>query len=192
MSAIIRHALNMLPYMALALPVYLIARACYVKSKGVKIIWRRELLLLIFAVFAVGLASQTVIPKFETGVNGFSIVKERIHETNLLPFTVVIETYNEVFINGNLAYFLINFLGNVVLFVPFGLFTQLLWDIPKRKSLLIGLGASLFIEFCQLFLARGTDVDDLLLNTAGTCLGLLIFALFKKICPKFALSFRNK
>lgn len=192
MSAILRHAANMLPYMILALPVYMIARAAYIKSKGIKPLWRRELLLLVFAVFAVGLASQTVIPKFEFGINGFSILKERIHETNLIPFKVISQTYHEVFIGGNVAYFLINFLGNILLFIPFGLFTQLLWNIPKRRSLLIGVGASLFIELCQLFLARGTDIDDLFLNTLGTCLGLALYLLLNKLFPRFASSFKNK
>ena len=64
-------------------------------------------------------------------------------------------------------YFLINFLGNIIMFMPFGLFIPYLWGISGKKTILIGFSSSLFIEFCQLFLSRGTDVDDLILNTLG-------------------------
>ena len=38
----------------------------------------------------------------------------------------------------------------------------------------------MFIEICQLFLTRGTDVDDLILNTLGVVFGLLCYKLLYK------------
>ena len=78
--------------------------------------WYHEITLFLFVIFIVGLASQTVIPKIEFGVDGFGIVQNGIHNTNLIPFKVLTETYNEVFVNGNVNYFIINFLGNIILF----------------------------------------------------------------------------
>ncbi|MBQ5810565.1 MAG: VanZ family protein [Clostridia bacterium] len=49
-----------------------------------------------------------------------------------------------------------------------------------------------FIEFCQLFLARGTDIDDLLLNIFGAFLGVLIYTFLQKAFPKVVASFRLK
>ena len=126
------------------------------------------------------MSSQTIIPKFESGVGGFKIVKSGIHETNLIPFKVLVETYNEVFVNGYINYFLINFLGNIILFIPFGFIVSLLWKVSNKKVIVIGFYSSLFIEICQLFLTRGTDVDDLILNTLGVVFGLLRYKLLYK------------
>lgn len=188
MNAILKYLVNMLPYMLIALPIYLVARIIFLKSKKRKLNWFREAAMLVFVLFAVGLASQTIIPKFEFGVNGFGIVQERVHKTNLIPFKVLYETVMLVR-NGNFNYFLINFLGNIILFAPFGFFIPLLWGTSAKKTVLIGFCCSLFIEICQLFLARGTDVDDLILNTSGVLLGVLIFKLFRKIFKDFAEKF---
>ena len=61
---------------------------------------------------------------------------------------------------------------NVALFVPFGALASRLW--PGRRLLLRaaggGLAFSLLIELSQLLNSRRTDVDDLLMNTAGAVL----------------------
>lgn len=76
--------------------------------------------------------------------------------------------------------------GNIVAFVPLGVFVGLLrpGDDSWRLALLIGLGASLAIETTQVLLSvvigypyRQFDVDDLLLNTLGTGLGYAAFRL---------------
>ena len=84
----------------MTIPIYLLIRFVYLKSKRKKLNWHHEVVLFLFVIFIVGLASQTIIPKFETGIGGFKIVKSGIHETNLIPFKVLFETYNEVFVNG--------------------------------------------------------------------------------------------
>ncbi|WP_411349919.1 VanZ family protein [Paenibacillus sp. WLX2291] len=66
----------------------------------------------------------------------------------------------------------INLLGNVVVFVPFGL----LIPVVRSVRVLPFAGAfALFIlvlEILQLITRRGTfDVDDIVLNTLGACLG---------------------
>lgn len=189
MHAIIRYVVNMIPYMLIAAPVYLIIRIIFVKVKKIKVNRLREITMFLFVVFLIGLASQTIIPKFEIGANGFHIVKTGIHETNLIPFKVLFETYNEVVVHGYINYFLINFLGNIVLFIPFGLIIPLLWKTTTIKTILIGCCSSLFIEFCQLFLTRGTDVDDLMLNTTGVLIGILVFKFLQKHYKEFVEKF---
>jgi glycopeptide antibiotics resistance protein len=70
--------------------------------------------------------------------------------------------------------------GNIVAFLPLGLFVALLLPAGHswRLALLVGLGVSLAIEIAQVLLSlvigypyRQFDVDDLLLNTLGTGLG---------------------
>ncbi|MBQ7944226.1 MAG: VanZ family protein [Lachnospiraceae bacterium] len=182
MSAIVRYVIKMMPYMMLAIPAYLIIRTIFVKVKKIKVNWYREIVMFAFAVFVVGLASQTIIPKIEIGENGFAIAQNGIHETNLIPFRVFVETYNEVFVNGHVTYFLINILGNIILFMPFGLVIPLLWKVSCKRTLVIGFCTSLFIEVSQMFLKRVTDIDDLMLNTMGVLLGVMVYSLLKRCC----------
>ncbi len=189
MSAIVRYFIQMLPYMIVTAPVYIIVRVIFAKVKMIKVNWYRETLLFAFVIFTIALASQTVLPEFEFGANGLYIIQNGVHKTNLIPLKVLWETYTEVFVNENLNYFLINFLGNVILFVPFGLFIPLLWNVSAKKTVLIGFLSSLLIETCQLFLIRATDVDDLLLNTSGVLLGVAVFQFLKKNCKSFVEKF---
>jgi len=190
MSLIIKYVLNMIPYMVISLPIYLVMRFIIFKIKNQKINWYHEIGLLLFVLFIVGLASQTIIPKFEFGINGFGMVKNGVHKTNLIPFKVLFETYTEVFVNDYLNYFLINFLGNIIMFMPIGFFLPLLWNLSNPKIIIIGFCSSLFIEICQLFLTRGTDIDDLILNTIGVGLGLLVYKILYKKLKKFIVRFR--
>lgn len=71
-----------------------------------------------------------------------------------------------------------NLLGNVIAFVPFGLFLPIM--INNRFGYigmtLLSLDLSLFIELLQLVSKVGSfDVDDLFLNTIGGLIGYCIF-----------------
>ncbi len=182
MSVIVKYIINMLPFMLLAMPFYLIGRIFYIRKKKIEINYYHEIGLFIFTIFIVGLASQTIIPKLEIiSSNRLSIVKSRVHKTNLIPFKIIEETYREIIKYKNINYFLINFLGNIIMFIPIGFFLSLLWKLEDKKVVMIGFCSSLFIETSQLFLRRGTDVDDLILNTLGVYLGLVLYKLLKKI-----------
>lgn len=192
MTSILKYIINMFPYMLIAVPIVLCIRFFICSKRKLKINWYHEITLFIFSLFLVGLASQTIIPKFEIGMNGgLSISKNGMGEINLIPFKVLFDTYREVFENGYINYFIINFLGNIIIFIPLGFFIPLLWDITNKKVILIGFCSSLFIELCQLFLARGTDVDDLILNTLGVCVGLVLYRILYKWFGKMK-KFKNK
>lgn len=79
------------------------------------------------------------------------------------------------FLNSPVQY-IKNSVLNVVLFVPAGIFLPLLWKEFQRlrNTAVFGLVLSLGIEILQLFTFRLTDVDDLIMNTAGSMLGYLI------------------
>ncbi len=75
---------------------------------------------------------------------------------------------------------LINLAGNVVLFLPLGIFLPWLW--PKNRRLwrvaAVTAGIITLVEVTQLFTLRGScDVDDLILNVAGACLGYGLYRL---------------
>ena len=110
MNAISNYIINMIPYMIIAVPIYLIIRFLMLRKSSRKFNLYHEIALLIFVIFIVGLASQTVIPKIELGINGnINILKNGTHGINLLPLKVLFETYREVFINLNINYFVTGF-----------------------------------------------------------------------------------
>ena len=88
MSAIIRYIINMMPYMAITVPIYLIARIVFVKAKKIKSTVQHEIALFVFVVFLVGLASPTIIPKIEFGACGFNFWQYGTHRTNRSPFNI--------------------------------------------------------------------------------------------------------
>ena len=88
---------------------------------------------------------------------------------NLIPIVRLFETYDG---------WLINIIGNVTMFIPVGL----VWPFCFKqldtlgKTVLAGAGFSLLIEITQLpFYDRCSDVDDLILNSAGILIGALIY-----------------
>lgn len=74
--------------------------------------------------------------------------------------------------------------GNVVMFIPFGLLMPVFWKQHWWQTLLIALGTILCIELIQPFLDRGFDVDDIFLNLVGATIGLLLSTIPRKFCPR--------
>ena len=75
---------------------------------------------------------------------------------------------------------------NVVLFAPLGFFLPLLYKKYSHISTvaLTGFLFSLSIEIVQMFGRGATDINDLITNTVGACLGFFIYQLLNKLIPK--------
>lgn len=79
--------------------------------------------------------------------------------------------------------FIINFVGNIVAFLPMGLLPPLIRSRPTRlwQVLVFSFGLSLFIESCQFVSGRRVaDIDDLILNTLGGYLGFVLSQRIKR------------
>ena len=182
------YILQTLIVMAAALPVYLAVRAVLLALRRKKLArsWARELALCLFSLCLAGLFSQTLL------AGGYALGRNQARavwwsQFNLVPFRIFADSAAQIQRNHNFDYFVVNFLGNIAMFVPIGLFLPML--SPKcslSKTLLIGLGISLFIELCQIPLGRGVDIDDLWLNTLGAAAGYALFALARRIWPRLA------
>lgn len=74
----------------------------------------------------------------------------------------------------NILYGMVQSLGNIILFIPCGIFIQ---QFSKKRNAFLSVFycflVSLLIETCQLFLPSSFDVDDLFLNTLGGAIGVL-------------------
>ena len=75
---------------------------------------------------------------------------------------------------------------NIVMFVPFGALFAAIHPSFARLSVVLPLGMLLttIIETTQLLMRNGQcDLEDLVANTVGACLGLLLFKLIRRIMP---------
>lgn len=172
MNKVFTYLSDMFNYIIIAIPIILIIRIIFLCVKKKKFNIKYEISLLIFILFLIGLFSQAFIPN-----NGK-------HITNLIPFKIIYDTYNQVFNKNNINYLIISFIGNVIMFIPIGFLIKKLWNLSDKKTILIGFLISLFIEFVQLFLKRTSDIDDLILNTLGVYLGILLFNIYIKYKKK--------
>lgn len=100
---------------------------------------------------------------------------------NFIPFTTI-GTYLFNIDNYNFDTWFYNTLGNVLLFLPIGVFLSFRFPkISKVWSIITILLFSLVIEIIQYITQLGVlDVDDILLNTFGGFLGFLILDLVNK------------
>lgn len=148
----------------------------------------REGALLLFFMFMAGLLALTLTP---AGFWGSVLHGRRPFfpgpfrgGVNLVPFHRSWELFRYYQAHGFWNSILINFPGNILMFLPIGFFAALLSDKPRWwKGTLCTFGVSLFIEVFQLFVSRGTDVDDLILNTLGGLLGHWFFLVFRRVFP---------
>lgn len=89
---------------------------------------------------------------------------------NFIPFREILR-YN---IGSRL--FFKNVLGNMIMFLPYGFFASYLLHNKKLSlSLILTIIASVSIETVQMMIGRVFDVDDILLNICGGCLGFFVY-----------------
>ena len=141
----------------------------------------------------VGLCLFTLCMSLVFQITGLSPMSgwppDAITETdyNLVPFVGIWEILDSSFRYSDPIYAVSNLLGNVALFIPLGFFVPLLWKRYRKlwKTALFGLAVSLCVELVQLLVGRGTDVDDLILNTIGAVVGYALFRLARKLARPF-------
>lgn len=126
---------------------------------------------------------------YPEGTNSFFDREVWLANSNLVPFQNTL-----IYINGREKFYLEiiinNTLGNILVFLPLGIFLPHLFKKYRSysKMFLHSLLLSLFIEIIQFSMQIGQfDIDDIILNTAGAILGLLIYDTIVKL-----INFGNK
>lgn len=110
----------------------------------------------------------------------------RDYQYNLVLFREIRRFIKYRHILGTAAV-VINVAGNVAVFVPLGFALPVLFERIKSflQVLILSFSISLLAETMQLVLKVGCfDVDDLLLNTIGGCVGYLIYLAFRRCFGK--------
>ena len=174
--------------MIAAIPLIIILRIIsYIinRKRDIHTTLMHELMILLFAVFICGLVSQTILPKIEFSLPDIVIINSKTESSfNFIPGKIITVSV-EYLSKGEPDYFILNFLGNIGIFIPIGLLVPLIWRCSLKKTVLIGFLCSLSIELIQIPLPRCTDIDDLWMNTLGALIGALLYLLLDKLFPKF-------
>lgn len=105
---------------------------------------------------------------------------------NIEPFKEIKRFWNSA-LDKNYTLFIVNIIGNMLLFIPFGyLFTVVMEDRRVRPGMsfvdtfLAALLTILLVETCQLITKVGVfDIDDIILNTIGAVVGYMIYILVR-------------
>lgn len=129
---------------------------------------KRNLINVLFLGSILFIIRLTMFPESSLGIG------EEKGSINLVPFY----TMRDLLLHRPFGEFIINTIGNIILFIPFGFFLSIKFKkidgLPK--SFLVGMMFSISIEIVQLFVPnRWTDIDDVILNTLGTGIGYIVF-----------------
>ena len=159
------------PMLLIVSIIILTIRVTYLVYNKKKIELHKELLMFLFIIYILLLYYIVSFQDNNYGTNNFIPFKEMFR-------------YN---INSDL--FIKNVVGNIVLFIPLGVFISL---YIKNKNFFITFILSLIIscsiEYIQGLIGRTMDIDDIILNITGGLVGYIIYKFsnnFSYKLPKF-------
>ena len=172
----IEYLLDFIVIILIILPFYLTLRKPWRREHN------REIALGIFVLFMIGLLALALQGKYQMPSRMLEEARNRLATgvgINLVPFRSIQSYFVHYY---GLSGFLVNFVGNIVMFMPWGFGLTLLWKKNQKLWIiaLYSLGLTVLIEAIQLFIDRSVDVDDLILNFAGSCLGAGICHILRK------------
>lgn len=131
--------------------------------------------ILLHLLFVFYLAALTWIILFKMAVS-WDTIDHGIRSLNLIPFKGAMIT------NGRINFS--EMIDNILVFCPFGIYIGVLyrrWSLSKK--VLSFFCVSLIYEVLQYVLAIGrSDITDVIMNTVGEIVGLVIYSLLNKIC----------
>lgn len=146
------------PTILIAVVIAVSLRLAYLIKGHKKIILYKELLMLIFIIYALCLFHVVTYQDVNFGTNNF------------IPF-------KEIFrYDLGTPKFIKNIIGNIIMFVPFGFFAS--YFLKSKKigiPLILTIILTTTIETVQYYIGRVFDIDDIILNIVGGILGYLLF-----------------
>lgn len=153
------------------------------KKRGLKINKVAQLTILLFYAYIIGVLSLTIFPL------PFARFKKPNHGINIIPVLYTVKGLLEMprSVNKTLAeeHNFENLAGNIILFMPLGIFVPLLFPAYRtiNRVLVIAALCSVSIELTQLIerqfeIYRIVDIDDVILNTSGAVIGFMLLKKF--------------
>jgi glycopeptide antibiotics resistance protein len=166
---------------AIAVPCWLVFRLYRLRTRGHPLSFRRELLLLTVVVYLAGLAAATLTPNRSSHLRA-----EGTGGVQLRPNLASLTCSSASLPRGSTsqAFCVHNARGNVMLFFPLGILLPLVWThLRLWRGIRIALALSFSIELVQYLSSawtyRSADVNDVILNVLGACLGLVLVSLLR-------------
>lgn len=147
---------------------------------------------IIFILFVIYCTFMLIL-LFDRNIVADGTYKELIEgKINLVPFQTiklflrVLESSSDTY---SIIHALSNLLGNVVLFIPMGIFMPYLYKSQNNffVFLLTHTAIISLVELTQLVTLRGSlDIDDLILNMIGIIFGFILYQTIKFISKKIS------
>lgn len=165
----IMDALLYIPFGLLAGIIFTVIREIWFKVNNEWVSWFHRILTILFGLYLTMVFALTISPLYGFREADFG------NSVNIIPLKVLAH----IKVNPK------NFWGNILLFIPIGMFPVLMSNMCQKLyvTTLIGAGLSFIIEALQLFSLRSTDIDDIILNTTGTLWGYFIGRIILYIMP---------
>ena len=172
---------------AVAVPCWLIYRLYRRRTPGHRASFAREILLLILVVYLSALAAVTLEPNHPSRA-----VAEATRAIDVQPSVASLTCSAASLPTGSRAqgFCVRNARGNLLLFIPLGILLPLVWRrIRFWRGIQIATALSFSIELVQSISRawgsyRTFDVNDIVLNVVGACLGLLLVSLVRLGRPR--------
>lgn len=139
-----------------------------------KFVLYKELFMLAFLIYAMLLFYVVTFQDVNYGTNNF------------IPFKEIFryEIGSKVFVK--------NILGNIILFIPFGIFVSYILETRRPMFIvIISLITSGVIEYTQLRIGRTFDIDDIILNVVGGFVGYLVYLIIDVVSDHLPSFFRT-
>ena len=155
---------------------------CFVRTlvvaKKRTIDWKRELQLLLVYICIIVVARFIFFPFSK--VDGK--IQPLVFDDKLFPAKINLIPFVYMFDYAIKREAIINFVGNVTMFIPVGIVYPIVYKELNThwKVIAAGVAFSLCIEIIQLPLDRTTDIDDLIMNSLGYVIGYGIYLLVCK------------
>ena len=169
-------------------PVYILLRLLFCQYKkmrcnGYETNVKREAYMSVFFLYVAGILIMTLVMdgRYSSIRSMLAYARNRVRvweDINLIPFRTITHFLKDAV---GRDVFLINIVGNIVMFIPWGFGLGLLWKENRKAVRMIAWSVALplFIETMQLFVGRSVDIDDWILNFIGSLLGGLLCGLWK-------------
>lgn len=189
MSVFYDSAVNGITVMLAVLVFYIPIRILYLKRHKSPVLFKGELLNLLFVLYVSFIAGMLLMP-VSRGIalnDGGYYIYVRLplpgdRSLNLVPFYTIRQQL-EYSLRGSSLYpgAFMNLIANLLIFIPLPLFMYSKnRKIKGVQCLLICLAAILAVECIQYFIGRAADVDDVILNILGAAAGVFLCSVSKR------------